>query len=93
MKLGSCQRRRSSLVEKVGHGTKSSQSGIDESPPHPRREDGQRRQRGDRRQEKGGFVSVKDGVQAEAGEGMRRGFGAPALALEEAHLRSDCRKR
>lgn len=33
MKLGSCQRRRSSLVEKVGHGTKSSQSGTDESPP------------------------------------------------------------
>lgn len=38
-------------------------------------------------------MSVKDGVQAEAGEGMRRGFGAPALALEEAHLRSDCGKR
>lgn len=35
MKLGSCQRRRSSLVEKVGHGTKSSQSGTDESPPPP----------------------------------------------------------
>ena len=48
--------------------------------------------RGGGRQEEGGFVSVKDGVQAEAGEGMRRGSGAPALALEEAHLRSDCRK-
>lgn len=58
---------------------------------HPRREDGQRRQQGDKAR-RGRRVSGK-GCCLRPVKEDGDGFGVPALALDEAQLRSGCRKR